>query len=158
VYQVTITNASATTFTPLLAVAHRASIQLFEAGAAPSDAFVGLAESDGTAGFMADLAAQSNKVGDVQSSAGLLGSGESVVAGCRFHRLSLAAMLLPTNDSFVGLQSVALPRSRGASLTYHALVYDAGSETNDELCANIPGPQCGGAALSPEDRGADMCG
>ena len=30
-------------------------------------------------------------------------------------------------------------------------VYDAGSEINDELCISIPGPVCGGAAISPED-------
>ena len=29
--------------------------------------------------------------------------------------------------------------------------YDGGSEINDELCANIPGPHCGGAAFSDDD-------
>ncbi|MCH6583458.1 MAG: hypothetical protein E2O37_00035 [Proteobacteria bacterium] len=33
--------------------------------------------------------------------------------------------------------------------------YDAGSETNDESCANIPGPPdgCTGAGVSPDDDG-----
>ena len=31
--------------------------------------------------------------------------------------------------------------------------YDAGSETNDELCATVPGPACRGAGPSPEDSG-----
>ena len=31
--------------------------------------------------------------------------------------------------------------------------YDAGSELNDELCLNIPGPVCGGAGGSPEAGG-----
>jgi hypothetical protein len=44
---------------------------------------------------------------------------------------------------------MALP-SRG-SVSYTALGLDAGSEYNDELCAHIPGPQCGGAGLSAED-------
>ena len=34
-----------------------------------------------------------------------------------------------------------------------ALGYDAGTETNDELCATVPGPACGGEALSPADSG-----
>lgn len=54
----------------------------------------------------------------------------------------MAAMILPTNDSFVALDSVALPL--WGSRTYYAKSYDAGSENNDELCASIPGPQCGG--------------
>jgi hypothetical protein len=28
--------------------------------------------------------------------------------------------------------------------------YDAGTELNDELCENIPGPLCGGGAVSAE--------
>jgi hypothetical protein len=27
----------------------------------------------------------------------------------------------------------------------YSVAYDAGSEVNDELCASIPGPDCGGA-------------
>ena len=60
-------------------------------------------------------------------------------------------MLLPTNDSFVALNRVRLPRYGKA--TYFARGYDAGSEPNDEWCANIPGPVCGGAGASPEAGG-----
>ena len=31
--------------------------------------------------------------------------------------------------------------------------YDAGSEPNDELCAKIPGPACGGEGGSPDASG-----
>jgi len=146
-YEVTITNASATAFTPILAVAHTAGLKLFEVGAAPSAALAEIAESGNPAGLIADLALVPDEVGDVQTGAVLLElGGEPVVielaAGRRFDRLSIVAMLLPTNDSFVGLQDVALPGKRGRSVTYHAVGYDAGSEFNDELCANIPGPQC----------------
>jgi hypothetical protein len=57
-------------------------------------------------------------------------------------------MLIPTNDSFVAIQNVALPRHFAAHVVP---AYDAGSEFNDELCANIPGPACGGAGDSEED-------
>ncbi|MFT5449430.1 MAG: hypothetical protein ACI9DC_004623 [Gammaproteobacteria bacterium] len=156
-YEVTITNASAVFFTPILAVAHKARLQLFEVGAAPSDALTKIAEGGDQSGYMARLALVPQQVGDVQSSGGLLAPGESVViemaAGRRFNRLSLAAMLLPTNDSFVAAQGVALPKSRGQRVTYNAIGYDAGSETNDELCAHIPGPQCAGQGESLEDTG-----
>ena len=59
----------------------------------------------------------------------------------------LAAMLLPTNDTFVSLNGVRLPRH--GSVSYLADAYDAGSEPNDELCASVPGPTCGGEGYSP---------
>jgi hypothetical protein len=61
-------------------------------------------------------------------------------------RLSLAGMLLPTNDNFVALNGISLPRSGGRQ--HLALAYDAGTEINDQSCRNIPGPLCGGEGVS----------
>lgn len=55
-------------------------------------------------------------------------------------------MLIPTNDTFVSLNSVELPRF--GQRTYVALAYDAGTEANDQNCANIPGPRCKGEGVS----------
>ena len=66
-------------------------------------------------------------------------------------RISLFSMLLPTNDGFVGLNNMPLPES--GSVTYRLDAYDAGTETNSESCADIPGPLCGGTAQSPDDTG-----
>ena len=55
-------------------------------------------------------------------------------------------MLLPTNDGFIALNSVQAPKH--GSVTYYSPGYDAGSEANDDDCANIPGPTCGGTGLS----------
>ncbi len=57
-------------------------------------------------------------------------------------------MLIPTNDSFVALNNVRLPRFSRACT---AIAYDAGSEINDGLCLNIPGPYCKGAGTSAEN-------
>ena len=102
---------------------------------------------------MADLlSGLPNLVYATASSEGLLGPGKSVtveISGARkFDRLSLAGMLIPTNDTFVALNTVSLPRYYGS---HTVPAYDAGSEYNDELCANIPGPVCGGAGPSAED-------
>lgn len=51
--------------------------------------------------------------------------------------LSLAAMAFPTNDGFVGVSGVPLPRGT-TPVTVYSPVYDSGSEENDELCTNIP--------------------
>ncbi|MEM7081688.1 MAG: spondin domain-containing protein [Pseudomonadota bacterium] len=156
-YEVTITNISATTFTPLLVVAHKKSVSLFETGGQASDELAVLAEGGATAPFEELLATLPNVIGDVESTDGLLAPGQSVTVRLdttrRFNRISVAAMLLPTNDSFVGLNTVRAPRFAWQTLDYTAIGYDAGTEPNDELCANIPGPQCGGEGVSPNAGG-----
>ena len=52
--------------------------------------------------------------------------------------LSLASMLVNTNDAFIGANDVELYNRR---LTL--VGYDAGSEANTEDCAYVPGPPCG---------------
>ena len=74
-------------------------------------------------------------------------SYEIMIAGSGMHRyLSLAAMLIPTNDAFVGISMMELPTHRRPVMTY-AYAYDAGTEMNAETCGTIPGPsysECGG--------------
>ncbi|SFK28849.1 Spondin_N [Nitrosomonas aestuarii] len=65
--------------------------------------------------------------------------------------ISLFAMMLPTNDGFIALNNMELPRT--GSVRYHLNAYDAGTETNTESCADIPGPLCEGTAQSPDDTG-----
>lgn len=153
---VTITNVSKTQFTPLLVATHNSDIAFFEAGAPASDELALLAEG-GNIGPLSEVLAASDDVGFTGSSEGLLFPGQSVTielgADRRFDRLSLAAMLLPTNDAFVALNGVGVPRVLDRPMRYVAFGYDAGSEPNDELCANIPGPTCGGAGPSPDADG-----
>ncbi|MCP5062731.1 MAG: hypothetical protein GY936_09730 [Ignavibacteriae bacterium] len=58
-----------------------------------------------------------------------------------FKKLSLVAMLVNTNDAFVGANGVRLPHY--GSRVYYLKTYDAGTEKNTELHSNIPGPCCG---------------
>ena len=46
--------------------------------------------------------------------------------------LSLLSMLIPTNDAFVGMDSIEIPTEPG-TYTYYLNAYDAGTELNDEL-------------------------
>lgn len=161
VYEVTITNITkASQFTPILAATHRPSIAYFELGE-PASAGLALLAEDGNPGELAEELLATGKVIDTANSADVLGSppllfaGQSVTlkltAKPRRSRLSFAAMILPTNDSFVALNSVSLPRY--GKKVFYALGYDAGSEPNDEWCANIPGPLCGGEGASPSADG-----
>jgi hypothetical protein len=149
-YEVTVTNVTrGQTFTPILVATHKAGVRLFELGGPASAALATLAEEGNTAPLAAALSAMP-QVKDVASSGALLPPGESVTIMVStqgaFDRVSLAAMLIPTNDAFFALNDVDGPRGRSAA-TLFAPAYDAGSEGNDELCASIPGPsfaECGG--------------
>ena len=126
---------------------HRQRDSLFQLGEPASAELEALAEG-GATGPLTDAVV--NVAEDVITVDGLLGPGESVTATIRARGsrrfLSMAAMLLPTNDTFVGVDTLRLPRK--GSTIYFARAYDAGTEANDQLCANIPGPLCGGEAIS----------
>lgn len=150
-YEVTITNITqGQSFTPILVATHKAAISLFELGAAPSAQLADMAEGGATGGLkdLLDNAPQ-YAMDNVSTDGGLIGPGMSrtvtIIGNRDFDRLSLAGMLLPTNDTFVAVNSMKLPRTHGGT---HALAYDAGSEANDEMCASIPGPHCMGSPFS----------
>lgn len=153
-FEVTVTNITrGQQFTPLLLATHRASIELFKLGKPASAELATLAEEGNVAPLRAVLAA-SPDVADTEAGASLTNPGQSVTftidAKRSFDRLSIAAMLIPTNDAFMALEGFDLdrvPHGRGRSITVYARAYDAGSERNDELCTSIPGPsfvECGG--------------
>lgn len=143
--EITITNLSGGIyFTPLLVAAHDPSIHLFEAGAAASAALQAMAEGGDIAGLEAALASAggqsvANPAGGLLAPATSTGPATlTTTAGNT--RLSVTAMLLPTNDGFVGLDSWPIPTAPG---TYTLLLngYDAGTEANTELM----NPGAGGA-------------
>ena len=152
-WKVEITNVTpAQSFTPIIAASHYSSISLFEPGQPASEALAAMAEGGDTAPLAAELEAAGNLVGDVTMTEGLLEPGQSVsfeIDGRPGQRLSLAGMLIPTNDTFVAVNSMFLPL-RGTK-QIEAIAWDAGTEMNDQNCANIPGPRCMGAAYSAPD-------
>jgi len=157
-YSITITNIThGMLLTPFVAAVHDSGISLFELGAPASDELARIAES-GNTGPEADLLRASADVYAVANASGPLLPGESVTLKItapkfltKFRYLSIAAMMVPSNDTFVSLNGVKLPLV--GSTTYFAKSYDAGSEINDESCAHIPGPFCGGEGYSPGSDG-----
>ena len=150
-YEISITNLTrGQQFTPFLAVTHRPSIELFKLGAAASGELRALAE-DGNTDPFTQLLTGNAAVSQLLTNPGLTNPGMTAtftIMARPFHdRLSVAAMLIPTNDSFVALDSIDLPEWFGERV-YYARAYDSGTETNDELCASIPGPsfaECNGS-------------
>lgn len=140
-YHVTITNlTNATVFTPILVASHRHEISLFELGAPASPGLTAIDEGSDTSVLETTMAG-TNGVVDVQKTGGPLVAGASVTVivsvGHGAKRVSVASMMLPTNDGFILLNGAKA--SKKNTVTYYSPGYDAGTETNDELCAKIPG-------------------
>jgi hypothetical protein len=152
-YQVKITNITrGQTFTPILAASHRAGIKAFALGQPAIPELVAIAESGNTAPAISALSSFS-AVQDVKDSGGVLAPGKSVMmtlaGGENISHITIVSMLIPTNDTFFSVNGKALPTG-SEPVTYHSIAYDAGSEENDELCENIPGPPsvCSGEGSS----------
>ena len=153
-YEVTVTNITpGQTFTPQMVVTHAADISLFQLGEPASMELEILAEG-GDTGPLTDAVV--NVVSYVDTVPGLLAPGASVsvvVMADEGDVISMVAMLIPTNDTFVALNGMPLPD--GGSVTYYVKAYDAGTEENDQNCRNIPGPVCGGEGYNGDPAEGD---
>ncbi len=151
-------------FTPLLIAAHDRDAYLFRGGEAATAALRAMAEGGDISG-LAILADDAGAVVVENPAGGLLAPFESATANFeikeRHHGyLSIVAMLLPTNDGFVGLDSWPIP-SRKGTYTVDLVAWDAGTEANDELIVGMPGgaPGVPGIPAAPgEDGGINGTG
>lgn len=147
-YEVTITNLTrGTLFTPVFVATHKKNKKMFELGEMASIEVANMAEGGDTSGLPSVLDT------DNHASAGdLLHPGMSVTlmveAGKGEKYLSVASMMLPTNDGFIAVNGVRLPKD-GRTRTVMSPGYDAGSEPNDELCVSIPSCSGPSGAFSP---------
>jgi hypothetical protein len=154
--QVEITNLNnAVYFTPLLIAAHDRDLRLFEPGTEASAALRAMAEGGDLSGLIDQVATAGGSF-VANPAGGLLAPGQTTTAildvgGRHASHLSVTAMLLPTNDGFVGLSALPIPRE-GGRYTYYLEGYDAGTEANDEL---ITGGGAVGAPGIPADPGGN---
>jgi hypothetical protein len=143
-YEVTISNATHKhVLTPPLLVTHNRHFSLFSVGGTASDGLAVQAET-GNPGPVSLEVSNAAGVKDVVTGSGPILYGQSAtfqITAKKRDRITITSMLATTNDSFAGLNSVALPKH---SAQYFAYAYDAGSELNNELCSHIPGPPCAG--------------
>lgn len=139
-------------FTPLLISAHSPDISLFEAGMVASAELQMMAEGGDISGLTNNLS-NGNADNNENPAGGLLAPGMSVETSLTTAStnsvLSLVAMLLPTNDGFVGLNNWSIPDVAG-TYTLFLNGYDAGTEVNDEI---INGGGAPGALGIPADPG-----
>jgi spondin N len=148
-FDVTIENTSGNTafpavFSPVLWAVHDDSVSLFDAGMPASPSLEMLAEDGDATSLLSDLTGEAGVVAaDVDG--GSLGSGASftftIAPDETSSRLSIATMLIPSNDTFVSLggEGIALLDGGGVPLTAEALeaaisaalgAWEAGTEAN----------------------------
>lgn len=155
--EISVANISGgNTFTPVLVAAHSSDTYLFKTGAMASDALAMMAEGGDVSG-LADMVASSG-AGVTVKADGMTPAGMSNMTSLDsmdYKYLSLTAMILPTNDGFVGLDSWMIPQVSG-TYTIRVNSYDAGSELNDEIingggalgAAGIPGAPGGQGGMN----------
>ena len=156
-YEVTIENLSdGQPLSPPIAITHRRQLTLFRNGMLASPEIEAIAE-DGNNGPAATLWPTLNKATDVVAlDAPLTRAGTEVgdfsdtatfeIWARPGDRLTIASMLICTNDGITGLTRARLPYY--GEHTYYTRAYDAGTEANTELSGDLVDP-CSGLGPHP---------
>ena len=140
-------------FTPLLITAHDGETHLFETGSPASEALQAMAEGGDISGLIEMVGGEdrdtvANPAGGMLAPGGIVSDVYFNTKRTRNRYLSLTAMLLPTNDGFVGLDSLRIPRIPG-TYRYYLFGYDAGTEANDEIVNGGGMPNTPGIPADP---------
>ncbi len=144
-YRVTIENLTkGQPFSPGVIVTHESGARLFEGGKAASAGLKAIAENGDPSVAEAALSGAPGIHEVVATGAPIHrmgGPGSNVMsveieASARARYLSLALMLICTNDGFIGLNTVTLPGGFEKKVV-QAVAYDAGTERNDERSRSI---------------------
>lgn len=163
-YEVTIENmAEGQPLSPPVAATHRKTASLFQVGSLASAEVEAIAENGDASGAAALLSSLGQTSAVVSVGVPLTPAGTAVgdfTDSVTFEiwarpgdRLSLATMLICSNDGITGLDRGQLPY-HGSTTTY-LNAYDAGTEDNTELSADIVDP-C--SALGPHPLNDDPNG
>ncbi|MEZ5364694.1 MAG: spondin domain-containing protein [Bryobacterales bacterium] len=153
IYKVSITNITkGQIISPVIVATHTDTAPpLWEVGSPASDELRMVAEDAMNDDMVAKLGslAEVLDVKVIMGAGGPIMPGETASAELEFtgpyRWVSAVAMLVTTNDAFTGLNGVRGPNV-GAGV-HLAPAYDAGTEANTEMCAEIPGPPCGNVGV-----------
>ncbi|MFB6304215.1 MAG: spondin domain-containing protein [Haloferacaceae archaeon] len=144
-YRVTVANrTNGQPFTPPAVAAHRPDVGVFSVGEPASRPVREVAEN-GNLGPLVELIEETDAIrASAVGGSPLVPSADPGDTGLPYSatlefeadasatHLTFLCMLVATNDGFAGLDTVPLPDPVGASRTYHAGSYDAGTEENSE--------------------------
>jgi hypothetical protein len=148
-YEVSVTNiTNGQPLSPVAVMLHDSAV-LWQVGMPASNAVELMAESGDVSGLIstADILASSTGMGVIPP------GGNEVIAVTINDRtenyLSIATMLVNTNDAFSGLVNYDLSLlAVGEAITMRLPVWDAGTEANTETALTIPGPAGNGEGFN----------
>ena len=136
---------------PPAAMLHDGSFTAWQIGKPASDAIEVLAEGGNTSKLISLQQGNPTFTSKGELHAGQSLSFEIGTNDPDISHLTLATMLVNTNDAFTGLTNIDLQGMKsGDKRVFLTPAYDAGTEFNDELAANIPGPVAGGEGFNAE--------
>lgn len=163
-FEITLTNLTAgQPLSPPVVIAHTAGFSLMSVGAPASLALERLAEGAETAALLALAQGSAAVHAATASSAGAVAPGQSAMLALDVPptalaslRLSLASMLVNSNDGFAALDAQDLSTlPLGQSVAFDLPAYDSGTEANTESADTVPGPAAAGGAQTGFDASRD---
>jgi len=158
---ITVTNLTqGLHFTPVITAAHNNDNQIFMSGEMATSELQAMAEGgdiSGLANLLTNADANINENPAMGLLAPTMSASFSLTSDSANTHLSLAAMVLPSNDGFVGLDSWEIPEDAG-TYTVFLNAYDAGTEANDEIRGSGAPGEAGMPVPPPLDASIGMNG
>jgi hypothetical protein len=151
-YRITIKNLSKADLTPAVYGVHDRRANLFRTGRFASRGIAELAEDGDASIALAEL--KRKRFVRTASVSSRIAPRRSITIRVRtttsHRRFSFASMQVCSNDTFAGVNSLALPLKKKRNRVVNVRAYDAGSERNTESAAHVP---CLGAhGVGPSER------
>ena len=157
-YHLTITNTTLHhVITPPAVIAHNKHFKLFKIAEEASAELSVMAESGNVSPLLSSLENNpyvSAVMTSLDQTPPVILPGHSLTVEIKAPKktyFTVAAMLATSNDAFTSV-TLKAPKKNRYSVAM-GMTYDAGSEDNNELCIDIPGPPCGGTNAMIEGDG-----
>ena len=156
-YQVDVTNLTyAQPMSPIAVVLHNEG-QLWQLGSMAGNELENLAESGDNSMVLAQSMVLAGQSGADVLMPGVTESITITLTDTEPMMMSLATMLVNTNDAFTGFNAMDITNLVvGESILLTTSSYDAGTEKNSEMMATIPGPAGGGEGYNAERDDVDF--
>lgn len=158
-YRITLTNMTANQpLSPATIIIHKAGYHLWQPGHMASVALEKLAEGGSNQDVLTEVGSDTHVLIS-KSGTGIIPPGASETLELEIKKsnnlkITVAAMLVNTNDAFVGRVSNKIAMlGWGESFSMHVPIWDAGTEANTESAGSIPGPADGGEGFNASRAG-----
>ena len=149
-YRIKITNlTNAQPLSPSVALLHDSGFSFWKVGEAASVALETMAEGGDGSALLALSVANPQHADTAALAPGASTEFILEMKDIDDNYLSVAGMLVNTNDAFSGISGVALGNlDPGQKLSLFSYTFDAGTEMNSETAGTIPGPADGGEGFN----------